>query len=251
MSAELPSRAEIRLAAAESPWEGGVRELVRGFLALRDLFSYALPGAVFVAIGLWSRAPEASQLITEIRRTPAWAVMLLGLFASYLTGQFLLAAYYLPLILASWLGLTKLWERFFHRKPKDPIYRLSSDELRYRRLVPELFVELDRNRIIVDMRRSLALALVLGVIIFRWWPGHWWDGSFERLLLASGVVIWINVLKSPQWGNMIRAFTLQAAREVLGEASEAKSGSNEQVSRVDASVAATNRAGGSTIKDCD
>jgi hypothetical protein len=45
MSMESPAEAPTESTARESPWQGGVRELVRGFLVLRDLFSYALPGA--------------------------------------------------------------------------------------------------------------------------------------------------------------------------------------------------------------
>src|SRR5947199_5373811 len=66
-------------AKEESPWQGAFRELVRGFFVLRDLFSYALPGAAFLGISLWSRQPGSSQLIAEIKGSPAWAVMLLGL----------------------------------------------------------------------------------------------------------------------------------------------------------------------------
>jgi hypothetical protein len=216
MTTDSASEAGTDDAAKETPWQGAFRELVRGFFVLRDLFSYALPGAAFLAIGLWSRQPGPSQLITKIEGSPAWAVMLLGLFASYLIGHCLLAAFYLVHNVGQilqWLRL--LWTKLTRREVKDSIHRLSVEEAMYRRRAPELFVELDRHRIISNLRRGLALALVLGVIVFRWWPDHWWDGSIERLLVAGGVVIWISVLSGALRGRQITADTLQAAREVL------------------------------------
>jgi hypothetical protein len=205
------------VAKEESPWQGAFRELVRGFFVLRDLFSYALPGAAFLGIGLWSRQPGPSQLIAEIKGSPAWTVMLLGLFASYLTGHFLLAAFHLLPNIGQILRLRPLWAKLTRRQVKNSIHRLSAQELMYRRRVPDLFAELDRYRIISDLRRGLALALVLGVIVFRWWPDHWWDGAIERLLVASGVVIWISVLSGALRGRELSADTLEAAREVLRE----------------------------------
>jgi len=205
MAMSSASEAGTEGAAKESPWQGAFRDLMRGFFVLRDLFSYALPGATFLGIGLWSRQSGPSQLITEVKEGPAWSVMLLGLFASYLTGHFLLAAFHLLPNIGQIL------------KVKDSTHRLSAEELMYRRRAPELFDELDRYRIISDLRRGLALALVLGVIVFRWWPDNWWDGSIERLLVAGGVVIWISVLSGAVRGRQLSADTLQAARELLRE----------------------------------
>jgi len=227
MTTDSASEAGTEDAAKETPWQGAFRELVRGFFVLRDLFSYALPGAAFLVIGLWSRQPGTSQLITVIQGSPAWAVVLLGLFASYLIGHCLLAAFYLLHNVGQILELLRLLSaKLTHREMKDSIDRLSVEEAIYRRRVPELFVELDRHRIISNLRRGLALALVLGVIVFRWWPDHWWDGSLERLLVAGGVVIWISVLSGVLRGRQINADTLQAAREVLRESKASSVGAH-------------------------
>ena len=218
MTMDSASEAGAEDEAEETPWQGAFRELVRGFFVLRDLFSYALPGAAFLGIGLWSRQPGPSQLTTGVERSPAWAVILLGLFASYLIGHCLLAAFYLLHNVRQILQLLRLlWTKPSRREVKDSINRRSVEEAMYRRRVPELFLELDRHRIISNLRRGLAMALVLGVIVFRWWPDHWWNGSIERLLIAGGVVIWISVWSGVLRGRQITAETLQAAREVLGE----------------------------------
>ncbi len=229
MTTDPASEAGTDDAPKETPWQGAFRELVRGFFVLRDLFSYALPGAAFLGIGLWSRQPGPSQLITAIERSPGWAVILVGLFASYLIGHCLLAAFYLLHNLGQiWQLLGLLWPKLAPRGVKDSINRLSVEEAIYRRRVPELFVELDRHRIISNLRRGLALALVLGVIVFRWWPDHWWDGSIERLLIAGGVVIWISVWSGVLRGRQITADTLQAAREVLREREASALGADSQ-----------------------
>jgi hypothetical protein len=197
-----------------SHWQSAFRELVHGFLVLRDLFSYSLPGAAFLAIGLRSTLPGVKQLVAEIKGTPAWAVMLLGLFASYLAGHFLLAAYYLLPNVGQALQLRHLWARLSRRDAKELTHPLSTRELIYRRQFPELFVELDRHRIIVDMRRGLALALVLGVIVFHWWPNGWSTDWIERLVVTAGVVLWISALSGDLRGRKVRADTMQAALEV-------------------------------------
>jgi hypothetical protein len=204
----------VEHSAERSPWQGAFRELVQGFLVLRDLFSYALPGAAFLVIGLRSTLPGVRQLVAELKGTPAWAVMLLGLFASYLAGHFLLAAYYLLPNVGQVLRLRRLWARLSHRAAKELTYAMSVKELIYRRQFPELFVELDRHRIIVDMRRGLSLALVLGVIVFHWWPNGWFGGLTECLLVAAGVVLWISALSGALRGGKVTADTIEAACEV-------------------------------------
>jgi hypothetical protein len=214
---ELASEAARDGPARESAWEGGFRELVRGFLVLRDLFSYTLPGAAFLAIGLSSRSLAANRLLSEIRGGPAWAVILLGFLAGYLAGHILITSYYLPSNMAQIPRLQHLWTKITGREVKAPAYRLSVEELKYRQRVPSLFVELDRFWIISDMRRCLVMALAFGVMVFRWWPDHWGDGMIECLLVVGGSVLYISILSSRVWGRKLTELTLQAASEVLQE----------------------------------
>ncbi len=49
-------------------WAGFVTELTKNFLILRDVFGYALPGAVFFAIGMLRKSLPSSMC------SPSWTL---------------------------------------------------------------------------------------------------------------------------------------------------------------------------------
>ncbi|MGB0064167.1 MAG: hypothetical protein WBP85_06955, partial [Terracidiphilus sp.] len=61
-------------------WPGFLSELTKSFLILRDIFGYALPGAVFFAIGLLSGNIKLQQLQSLLQpyqnQIPWWLALI-------------------------------------------------------------------------------------------------------------------------------------------------------------------------------
>src|SRR5690242_1351196 len=100
-------------------WAGFVTELTKNFLILRDVFGYALPGAVFFAIGLLRKSPTIVNVKPQldIYGVPGWLQLLGALGACYIAGHVMGMFAYLPLnTWGLWLG----WRWTPWRKKDDP-----------------------------------------------------------------------------------------------------------------------------------
>jgi hypothetical protein len=154
-----------------SSWPGFLSELSKGFLILRDVFGYSLPGAVFLGVGLLCRRFSLHDLqyyIFNPYHPPAWLAAILGLGACYAIGHVMAALAYLPYD--------------FKHSPTE----VSDKLILARGQHPELLIELDRQSTMTMMRGSTGVALLLGSVFF-WWlsktPPLGWMLSGAGILL--------------------------------------------------------------------
>lgn len=122
-------------------WPGFLSELTKNFLILRDIFGYALPGAVFLAIGVLCRrfSLHDVQYLLEPYKIPAWLALVLGLGACYTTGHLMAQVAYFPFNRWGWpFGKTK-------GAPKAGQTAVSPALIILRESHPALLTELDRQ----------------------------------------------------------------------------------------------------------
>jgi hypothetical protein len=154
-------------------WPGFLSELTKNFLILRDLFGYALPGAVFLAIGLFCRrfSLHDVQYFFEPYKVPAWLGLILGLVACYTAGHVMAQLAYIP---DNW----KTWRRIRNAKAdaqdKNKVALAGKAEykclapvlIEIRESHPALLTEYDRQSTISQFRGGVAAAMVLGSVVF-------------------------------------------------------------------------------------
>ncbi len=172
---------------ADSPdtvgsWPGLVAQLNKTFMLIRDVFGYALPGGVFLAIGLISKRFSLIDLQNLLLRyhPPAWVLFLLLVAVCYAVGDILASVAYMP------IALRKLWQWLFLKKYLYPppgenadaqrqntIYILqdnptevTGDLLEIRRQHPEFFLESDRRETLMLLGGSMTAALIGGWLVF-------------------------------------------------------------------------------------
>jgi hypothetical protein len=155
-------------------WPGFLSELSKSFLILRDVFGYALPGAVFLSIGVLCRRfslHDVQYYLLDPYHLPAWLAALLGLGTCYAVGHVLNAIAFLR-----WDFPEKPSKA--HRSqgsvPPAALEQCSTEvptrliDIRGRR--PELLTELERQSTMTQFRGSAAVAMVLGSLLFYWFP---------------------------------------------------------------------------------
>jgi hypothetical protein len=155
-----------------SSWPGFLSELSKGFLILRDVFGYALPGAVFLGVGLICgrfSLRDVRYYIFDPYHPPAWLAAIAGLGACYVVGHVMAAVAYFPYN--------------FKKETEVPAGLILA-----RGQHPELLIELDRQSTMTMMRGSSGVALLLGSVFF-WWlpktpPLGWMLGAAGVLLLV-------------------------------------------------------------------
>lgn len=154
-------------------WPGFLSELTKNFLILRDIFGYALPGAVFLAIGLFCRrfSLHDVQYFFEPYKVPAWLGLILGLVACYTAGHVMAQLAYLP---DNW----KTWQRIRKARAdaKDKNKAALAEKAEYKCLDPvlieireshpALLTEYDRQSTISQFRGGVAAAMLLGSVVF-------------------------------------------------------------------------------------
>jgi hypothetical protein len=173
-------------------WPGFLSELTKNFLILRDIFGYALPGAVFLAIGLFCRrfSLRDVQYFFEPYKIPAWLGLTLGLVACYTAGHVMAQLAYLP---DNW----KAWRRMMKAKadasadadgkPKAAVEEKTECKsldpvlIEIRESHPALLTELDRQSTISQFRGGVGAAMLLGFVVF----------YLIRVLLPIGILVGI------------------------------------------------------------
>jgi len=156
---------------AANSWPGFLSELSKGFLILRDVFGYALPGAVFLGVGLICRRFSPSDLqyyVFKPYNPPAWFALFLGIGACYVVGHVMAAIAYFPYN--------------FGKENVEGIKKLVLARGQH----PELLIELDRQSTMTMMRGASGVALLAGSICF-WWLCK--TPSLGFMLSAAGILL--------------------------------------------------------------
>lgn len=122
-------------------WAGFLTELTKSFLILRDVFGYALPGAVFFSIGLLHQ--NHTLLVVKSRidhyELPLWLQLFGGLGACYIAGHVMAAIAYLPMNHWGLPGVIPDVLRFFWRLPGNIVRGM----LRALKAIKSFFAEQD------------------------------------------------------------------------------------------------------------
>jgi hypothetical protein len=175
--------------------------LIKGFLLLRDLFGYAIPGAVLLAIAArcvvgidFSHLPLVADSI--------WVTAVLAITASYVTGHVLAALGY-----SLYDGLDLALERLRRKRPSTPPAPSPSEGnvLYYRYLYPSMFIEADRRETLSILRVGLAVALLAGGFL-----PH--SRVVEAVLIVMGLFMLWNGFASRRSAAAYRNATIDAAR---------------------------------------
>jgi hypothetical protein len=167
-----------------SGWPALVAEVQKTFNLLRDVFGYAMPGGVFVGIGLLSHRLTMAQfrdLLLPYTLSP-WAAAIVVLAVCYVTGQILAAIAYTP------SGIRKYIQA--KRRPNEPVKHpteVAADLLEIRRLYPGFFNSLDRRETITIFVGATTVALLAGAVIFCM-------GCFtlSQILVAAGLILLVD-----------------------------------------------------------
>ncbi|SRR6266849_266691 len=194
--------------ADKTSWTGLLADLIRGFVLLRDLFGYVLPGVVFLLVGVHSGHVPGFEEFCKIcgLELPKWMAGFLLLVVSYVTGHFLVATvFFIPDL----MGLIR--KRISKGKTvqeSDAQGQEASDLLRYRKEFPDIFIELDRRSILAVLRVGLAGSALLGFAVFYWlYPYR------RSLLVAAGVIMLFSAYGANRHIKEMRRVTLRAARD--------------------------------------
>jgi len=166
-------------------WPGFFAELVKSFLLLRDIFGYALPGAVFLGIGVISHRISFQQLsdLLQPYEMPGWMALIFVLGACYVTGQILAAIAYLPIDLWKWLSWRSFirWHRhnrdktiseWYSSHPKKKYWlgdhptEVTGDLLEIQRRYPSFAFDLGRRETMALFLGATLAALIAGPIVF-------------------------------------------------------------------------------------
>src|SRR5208283_4017590 len=119
-----------------------------------DVFGYALPGAIFPAVGLLCRRFSLRDLqyyLLGPYKLPAWLALLAGLCVCYAIGHVMSTIAYLGYRLGKFAEV--------------PVKLIQA-----RGRHPELLIELDRQNTMTMMRGATGVSLLLGSICFWWLP---------------------------------------------------------------------------------
>ncbi len=194
--------------AEKTSWTDLLAGLIRGFVLLRDIFGYILPGFVFLLIGIHSGHVPGFDEFCKICgvELPWWMTGLLLLIISYVVGHFVVATvFFLPDIVRLIGG------RIGEKKNKEELdlqTQEASDLLRYRNRYPDIFIELDRRSILALLRTGLAGSALLGLVTF------YWLYPYRRSLeVAAGAIMLFSANGAYRHVKKMIKLTLKAARD--------------------------------------
>lgn len=199
---------------SNASWAGVVNELITSFNLLRDVFGYALPGAVFLGIGLISGNlnawlpghQDASQLLKNYP-VPAWAAAIAVVALCYAVGHILATIAYLRIdlwkALLAWLAPRNKWAReTLENYPTE----VNAEEEYWHWRYPELFNPAERRETMALLSFSLAAALLLGWLVFC--KLH---ASLSCTILGAGILVLMDTLTSMNHLKRVRKAAISAA----------------------------------------
>jgi hypothetical protein len=183
-----------------STWPALVNQINQTFNLVRDVFGYALPGGVFLAVGLISGRFTLVQVQSLLSpyQLPAWVAFIAIVAACYPIGTVMAATAYMPFMLAKtaiWLldviaptlvpqALTK----WLTTHPTE----VTAEILRIRTHHPKLLDTLDRRETLALLAGSMTTALLGGWYVFccaRWGFGKiiFWAGVISLIQFLTGL----------------------------------------------------------------
>jgi hypothetical protein len=150
-------------------WPGFMSELTKNFLILRDIFGYALPGAVFLSIGILTRRFSLSdvQHFLQPYKVPAWLALILAVGACYVIGH--LMAQIAFFIKNKW-GVP--WPHKKASKSAEEAEREAKEAALFdlRQEHPVLLTEYDRQTVMTQLRSSTGATMLMGFLLFYVFP---------------------------------------------------------------------------------
>lgn len=184
-------------------------------MLIRDAFGYALPGAVFLGIGVISGAFSMSRVSALLSpyTLPAWLAFFSAVVISYVVGDVLAAVAYSPFMVAKYFFW--FWNRHWPLHASDRPYSWKTHPLRrfkelgiswlndhptevcssiveIRSDQPKLVDTLDRRETLALMSGSITVALLAGWYVF--YDARWtfskmilWFGFFALLQFLTGM----------------------------------------------------------------
>lgn len=175
--------------------------LTGGFIFLRDIVGYLVPGALVVGT---AGAPIIRTLRENLGDKPEWLFALGLIIFCYATGHVVVAAGY-TFFQIPYARLFGRMDIAFGRPPEPPD---AAQLARYRYLYPALFLEIDRREPMVMLRIGLSAALLVAAFfVDADWP--------VRIAVAVVALVFVANGHSGQralWH--LQQQTLQAAKEL-------------------------------------
>lgn len=199
-------------------WPAFLAQVNNTFNLLRDVFGYAMPGGVFLAIGLISKRFSLSDVdeLLSPYHPPTWAYFILAVCACYIVGDMLAATAYMPISIAKWVvwegsRLRRLirprireWEWLKHWQTARNLLawldrelkrwlkewleqnptEVSSSLLEIRSRREVMFQSLERRETLTILAGSTAVALLGGWYVF--FKEEWDAGTIFR---CAGIII--------------------------------------------------------------
>jgi len=159
-------------------WPGLLSELTKSFLILRDIFGYALPGAMFLSIGILCRRFSFRDIHSLLAPydPPLWAIFLVALGACYTAGHVMSQVAYI--FYDTW-KLPKAWQKVLG-EPADqpqsevqdstPHTQVPLELMVLREAHPALLTEFDRQSVMSQLRGSTGAAMLVGFLLFYAFP---------------------------------------------------------------------------------
>jgi len=188
--------------ASASTWPALVDQINQTFNLVRDVFGYALPGGVFLAVGLISGRFTLARVhgLLSPYQLPPWVAFVAVVAACYPVGTVMAAAAYMPFMLAK----TFVWLLDIISKPPDPPVgvrgaltrwlathptEVTPEILQIRAHRPKLLDTLDRRETLALLAGSLTTALLGGWYVFC--CAQW---GFGKIIFWAGVITLIQFL---------------------------------------------------------
>lgn len=167
-------------------WAGFVTELTKNFLILRDVFGYAVPGAVFFAIGMLRKSPTIVNVKQQldIYCVPGWLQLLCALGACYIAGHLMGMIAYLPW--NTWgFGPKWRWNPWGKKEEAQPSGGAKLIDIRARH--PEVLTELERQSLMAQLRGTSGVAMVVAFLVFYWSQ----KTATGWMIFFAGLFLWL------------------------------------------------------------
>lgn len=189
-------------------WADVVLQLLKTFLVLRDVFGYALPGAVFIAIGCYQKRIQLNTVasLAQPYHVPVWAVTILAIAGCYVIGHILSVIVYLPIDLAKSVAARSKRANWVDWVAKHPT-EVNPGLVVIRQKHPELLIELDRRETLSILSGTLLAAVVTGWVVFCWLS----VGVCNLLLVAGGLLLLDFITVIPHL-RRVRSAIIQASQ---------------------------------------
>lgn len=188
-------------------WSDVVHELISSFLLLRDIFGYALPGAVFLGIGVLSgrlRLKDLHELLSAYQ-PPTWVVIAASIAACYVVGHVLASIAYLRIDI--YKVILKLLKS---ESLKDYPTEVNADDLYYRHYYADLFQDKERRETLSLFTFATMTGLLLGFVVF-----CWLELSFKAAIGLAGLFLFADSLTTMGHLKRVRTAIHEAGNRIM------------------------------------